>query len=518
MSNKIIGIKQADGSFFPILNDGVPNNKTLELTTVKDGQTTVKVNLYKQYEDNSELEYVDTLLIQNLVPHKKEEPSFNLSIGVDEDGVLSAEVVDPETGAKSDTTVSLVTLSEAQLEDSNDFGFVSENSSYDFGTTEFTNPDEEITDEPFDFEEQSLESLLVSGEGEETLDFSSLDDGPLDDFSLEEKVVAEETEIEDDFEFDLDDSSDLFSTTDISDEMSLTDDFEADFETESFDSDLTTQEDNFNFGSLDDDIDATFTDNVESDESTKDEFDLSLDMDDDFKFEPETQTETSDDSTMFQDDEIDFSSTSNFDDMDDPFGNEERFDAEKDTVQYADFGEQEKFTNTQERVNPPLFDKKFNEDMAKRQTKNNYPFSTIISIICAIICIIAVIVCFILFAWPSDNSKYAQDNVVGVQPPVVFEKEKLEEKEKGIETIPPKPEENKIEIVEKEEVVPIKPAIPETAISQSLKYRLIWGDTLWDISDTFYRNPWLYSTIADANNIRNPDHIVAGTDILIPMR
>ena len=40
MSNEIIGIKQADGSFYPILQDGKPDNKTIELTTVRDGQTT----------------------------------------------------------------------------------------------------------------------------------------------------------------------------------------------------------------------------------------------------------------------------------------------------------------------------------------------------------------------------------------------------------------------------------------------------------------------------------------------
>lgn len=55
MSNKTIGIKQADGSFYPILQDGVPSNKQLSLTTVEDGQTTVKVNLYKQGENPQDL-------------------------------------------------------------------------------------------------------------------------------------------------------------------------------------------------------------------------------------------------------------------------------------------------------------------------------------------------------------------------------------------------------------------------------------------------------------------------------
>jgi hypothetical protein len=47
-------------------------------------------------------------------------------------------------------------------------------------------------------------------------------------------------------------------------------------------------------------------------------------------------------------------------------------------------------------------------------------------------------------------------------------------------------------------------------------YRIRWGDTLWDISEAFYRNPWLYSRIARHNGIRNPNHIISGTVIRIP--
>ena len=47
MSKEIIGIKLADGSFYPVLEEGTPSEKKLELTTVRDGQTTVQLNLYK---------------------------------------------------------------------------------------------------------------------------------------------------------------------------------------------------------------------------------------------------------------------------------------------------------------------------------------------------------------------------------------------------------------------------------------------------------------------------------------
>ena len=44
---KEIGIKLADGSFYPIMEDGTPCNKKLVLTTVKDNQTRVLVDLYR---------------------------------------------------------------------------------------------------------------------------------------------------------------------------------------------------------------------------------------------------------------------------------------------------------------------------------------------------------------------------------------------------------------------------------------------------------------------------------------
>jgi nucleoid-associated protein YgaU len=60
--------------------------------------------------------------------------------------------------------------------------------------------------------------------------------------------------------------------------------------------------------------------------------------------------------------------------------------------------------------------------------------------------------------------------------------------------------------------------VPTTIPPSGAPYRIRWGDTLWDISEAFYRNPWLYLRIARFNNIRNPDLIVSGTIIRIPPR
>jgi len=58
--------------------------------------------------------------------------------------------------------------------------------------------------------------------------------------------------------------------------------------------------------------------------------------------------------------------------------------------------------------------------------------------------------------------------------------------------------------------------VPAVIPKGGVAYQIRWGDTLWDISAAFYRNPWLYPRIARYNNIRNPDLIISGKTIKIP--
>ena len=60
--------------------------------------------------------------------------------------------------------------------------------------------------------------------------------------------------------------------------------------------------------------------------------------------------------------------------------------------------------------------------------------------------------------------------------------------------------------------------VPAVIPRNGAPYQLRWGDTLWDISEAFYRDPWLFPQIARFNNIPNPDHIIAGRTIRIPPR
>ena len=80
---KSIGIKLADGSFYPILEEGSNETKDLEVTTVKDNQTKVQIDLYRS-ETNSmdDAEYVDSLEITHLKPHPNGEPTFSLELNL----------------------------------------------------------------------------------------------------------------------------------------------------------------------------------------------------------------------------------------------------------------------------------------------------------------------------------------------------------------------------------------------------------------------------------------------------
>jgi nucleoid-associated protein YgaU len=60
--------------------------------------------------------------------------------------------------------------------------------------------------------------------------------------------------------------------------------------------------------------------------------------------------------------------------------------------------------------------------------------------------------------------------------------------------------------------------VPSVIPREGVNYTIRPGDTLWDISEAFYRDPWLYPRIAQHNNIRNPNLIISGRIIRIPPR
>ncbi len=109
MSVSTIGIKVADGSYYPVIEVDFRGTRKLVLTTAKDNQEKVQVDLYRGNGSAlSEARYIGSLLIENIPPAAQGEPEIELLIGIDEDGQLTAEAFDESTGERQrfDTTIS----------------------------------------------------------------------------------------------------------------------------------------------------------------------------------------------------------------------------------------------------------------------------------------------------------------------------------------------------------------------------------------------------------------------------
>ncbi|MBE6344139.1 MAG: LysM peptidoglycan-binding domain-containing protein [Spirochaetaceae bacterium] len=185
---KNIGIKLADGSFYPIMEDGVPKRKLLELTTVQDNQTTVSIDLYRSSDDTMDTaEYVDTMKISGLVPHQGGEPNINLSLQLDENNVLSAEMTDAESGSTSNTSVDMVSLPVEQRQVLPDFT-LSE-------VSDITNHDEAaFADDAFPAE---FPDTIPAEQVEEQLASEVISDDSLLSEPVEDNSMKQETGFED---------------------------------------------------------------------------------------------------------------------------------------------------------------------------------------------------------------------------------------------------------------------------------------------------------------------------------
>ena len=83
MSKGKIGIKVADGSFYPVLEEDYLGQKKLVLTTVRDNQDTVQIDLYQGQSERAEKrDYVGTLVIENIEPSPKREPEIEVEEGL----------------------------------------------------------------------------------------------------------------------------------------------------------------------------------------------------------------------------------------------------------------------------------------------------------------------------------------------------------------------------------------------------------------------------------------------------
>lgn len=107
----MIGIRIANGEFYPIMKEGSRIRKRLVLTTVNDDQDSVKIDLYKgRGETMEDASYVGSLSIEGIELSPQGEPEIELLLGVDDEGNLNATASDGTTGEQQSLSVSLHSL------------------------------------------------------------------------------------------------------------------------------------------------------------------------------------------------------------------------------------------------------------------------------------------------------------------------------------------------------------------------------------------------------------------------
>lgn len=437
MEKKKIGIKIADGSFYPILDGDTKQKKRMVLTTVKDGQESVQIDLYRGAgETLEEAQYIGSLMVENISPAAKGEAEIELDLGMDDEGQLESIAMDKASGAKQSLSVSLRNLDEEGLYEVPDFSFEDEE------------PGEVLEEELPDFDKEDIldEDFDLEGDGE----IEGVDEleGPE---SLEEPEGFEETE-------SLEVPEDIFEEP-------------GEFE------------------------------GAEEFEEPLESFDMDLDED----FGEELSEEVSED-------------------IGEEFPEAEEEFEEPEAVPETD-------TESQWKQEYTRLNEGFEEDSAEEKEikpRRTRPLLVALLVILALALIGALLYLFVFVSGDEETP-----------PPL----EAMQEQEQTITPAPAEEEPPAVEQPEEEAVVeapiveaeepdlsedgssgPESSGPTETVSKDQVEYtggvwyKIRWGDTLWEISSSFYNNPWLYGQIANENEIPNPDKIYADDSIFIPKK
>jgi hypothetical protein len=174
VESSVVAVRVYNGTFVPVLNSASKIRRRLVLTTVRDNQTSVKIDLYRgSDEEMADSEYVGSLVIESIAPSPKGDPDITLLMGVDDSGNLNATATDTSSGEYQSLSVSLESLEPGGTYDIPDF---------ELNDEELTVDDLSLDDEVL----ADLDTTSVGGSSEELpsddLDLESIS---LDDFGGE---------------------------------------------------------------------------------------------------------------------------------------------------------------------------------------------------------------------------------------------------------------------------------------------------------------------------------------------
>lgn len=589
---RTIGIKLADGSFYPVLEEFSNSEKQLDLTTAHNNQTKIMVDLYRSKSCSMEdAEYVDSLQIENLVAHPNGEPDISFSVSIDENNKLSAKIKDSETGNQSKTTITLVSRTIEERLTTDEYKISDSTEKPKTKKHGFLAKAEKIRENDKDSKKTESEKVMpesekteMSGFDEQTSQIENKKQTEHENNTIIAFTPAADDEIN--RQKKLDSIDDVIIPEDESqkniiwpDDTDVTQIIEDEIPEENLEDTETAQETEVteNTNDIENQEEMQIVQEIELNETSEEKVDFNDVIEP--QEESETENETSEEISDKQDYEVqdigndeipddtglpelnfdfpgddskeilenaaqDFNQTDSempedFFDIDNPLqekdsDNEIETNIEENPFDHAfddfdnDFetaSENNVYTETSSSAKGPLsftglYDKEtelgLSEQDEKITKKTKGP--VIICIICAIICVIATLL--ILFIVPSKynllnkgNSQKEQTEITEI---TVEDQPQIEPEPEIAEPIAPQAQEEQIVVVEQAEiVVPEQPPVtPEKP--KDINYKIKWGDTLWDIADTYYKNPWRYKYIAKFNHIKDPDYIISGTYITIP--
>ena len=589
---RTIGIKLADGSFYPVLEEFSNSEKQLDLTTAHNNQTKIMVDLYRSKSCSMEdAEYVDSLQIENLVAHPNGEPDISFSVSIDENNKLSAKIKDSETGNQSKTTITLVSRTIEERLTTDEYKISDSTEKPKTKKHGFLAKAEKIRENDKDSKKTKSEKVMsesektdIPGFDEQTSQIENKKQTEHENNTIIAFTPAADDEIN--RQKKLDSIDDVIIPEDESqkniiwpDDTDVTQIIEDEIPEENLKDTETAQETEVteNTNDIENPEEMQIVQEIELNETPEEKVDFNDVIEP--QEETETENETSEEILEKQDYEVqdigndeipddtglpelnfdfpgddskevlenaaqDFNQTDNempedFFDIDNPLeekdsDNEIETNIEENPFDHAfdnfdnDFetaSENNVYTETSSSAKGPLsftglYDKEtelgLSEQDEKITKKTKGP--VIICIICAIICVIATLL--ILFIVPSKynllNKGNSQKQKTEITEITVEDQPQIEPEPEIAEPIAPQAQEEEVVVVEQAEiVVPEQPPVtPEKP--KDINYKIKWGDTLWDIADTYYKNPWRYKYIAKFNHIKDPDYIISGTYITIP--
>jgi len=98
-----IGIKVANGDFYSLMGENSSVRKKLVLTTVHDNQDSVQIDLFRSISKSMlDAQYIGSLVVEDIRPALKGEPSIEMIVSADPEGNITAEAYDLDASPDSD--------------------------------------------------------------------------------------------------------------------------------------------------------------------------------------------------------------------------------------------------------------------------------------------------------------------------------------------------------------------------------------------------------------------------------